>query len=86
MLITTTDILQGKEIKEYIGLVYVIKPDRCSVGSGDYEDKQMTATMEPLIDALQNEGVKLGADAIIGVRFTIENHYIRAFGTAVKCK
>lgn len=84
MLITTTDTLQGVEIAEFIGIIYAIAPDLFMVGSGEYAEKMLEDTMEPLIQALKDKGEKVGADAVIGVRFAIANNYIRAYGTAVK--
>lgn len=85
MLITTTDNLQGLEIKEYIGLVYAIGQD-FTTGMGKLADTLMEKTMEPLKKSLQAAGEKIGADAIIGVRIAFDKGKIKATGTAVKLK
>lgn len=85
MLITTTDTLQGIEIKEYIGLVYGISQD-VTGGIGKTGGKLMVKTMEPLKEALQTAGAEVGADAIIGLRVDFEKGFVRGVGTAVKLK
>lgn len=85
MLITTTDTLQGVEVKEYIGLVYGISQD-VTGGIGKTGGKLMVKTMEPLKEALQTAGAEVGADAIIGLRVDFEKGFVRGVGTAVKLK
>lgn len=85
MLITTTDTLQGVEIREYIGLVYGISQD-VTGGIGKTGGKLMVKTMEPLKEALQTAGAEVGADAIIGLRVDYEKGFVRGVGTAVKLK
>lgn len=83
MLITTTDTLQGREIKEYIGLVYGISQD-VTAGIGKLGSSLMSKTMEPLKESLTQAGAEVGADAIVGVRVDYEKGYAKAIGTAVK--
>lgn len=83
MLITTTDTLQGVEIKEYIGPVYAYALD-ITGGLGKMGDKQMELAMGKLFDALQAAGEKAGADAVIGVKFILDSHIIRGIGTGIK--
>ena len=85
MLITTTDTLQGVEIKEYIGLVYGISQD-VTGGIGKTGNKLMAKTMEPLKESVQAAGEEVGADAIIGLRVDFEKGFARGTGTAVKLK
>lgn len=83
MLITTTDILQGREIREYIGLVYGVSQD-VTAGIGKLGGTLMAKTMEPLKESLTAAGEAVGADAVIGVRIDYEKGYAKAIGTAVK--
>lgn len=83
MLITTTDTLQGCEIKEYVGLVYGISQD-VTAGIGKMGGTLMAKTMEPLRESLTSAAESVGADAVIGVRVDYEKGYARAIGTAVK--
>lgn len=75
MLITTTDTLQGREIKEYLGLVYGLSQD-VTAGIGKLGGTLMAKTMEPLKESL--------TAAVIGVRVDYEKGYAKAVGTAVK--
>ena len=67
MLITTTDTLQGIEIKEYIGLVAARVPSAKAASFKGY-DKSTDATITSVIDSLTNAAIKANADAVIGVK------------------
>lgn len=83
MLITTTDTLQGREIKEYLGIVHGYGQD-VSGGIGKMGDKLMAKTMDSLQESLTAAGNAVNADAIIGVRVFSEKGYVKAVGTTVK--
>ena len=97
MLITTTDTLQGVEIAEYIGLVTVATAAdgpsmkemiKCKNGDFSVVGENVNAA---LTADLTRAGEKVGADAIIGVRFQnvgfgMKTNYTYSIGTAVKLK
>jgi len=103
MLITTTNTIENKKIKEYKGIVTshviiganvfrdIMAGIRDIVGgrSKSYEMKLEDAKRIAL-DELEKEGVKVGADSIIGVDFDFETVgangsmlMVSATGTAV---
>ena len=61
MLITTTDTLQGREIKEYLGIVHGYSQD-VSGGIGKMGDKLMAKTMDSLQESLTAAGNAVNAD------------------------
>ncbi|MEM1381621.1 MAG: YbjQ family protein [Pseudomonadota bacterium] len=102
MLVTTTEHNIGREVVETIGLVRgnvirakhigndIIASLRNLVGGEVNEyTKMMAEAREQAMDRMIAHGESLGADAIIGVRFTTSTitqgaAEILAFGTAVK--
>ena len=104
MIITNTDFVTGKEIKEIIGLVKgntiqakSIGKDikagfRHMVGGEIKEYTQMLAeSREIAMKRMVDKAEKLGADAVINVRFMTSSIMggaaeILAYGTAVKLK
>ena len=104
MIITNTDFVTGKEIKEMIGLVKgntiqakSIGKDikagfRHMVGGEIKEYTQMLAeSREIAMKRMVDKAEKLGADAVINVRFMTSSIMggaaeILAYGTAVKLK
>jgi len=104
MLITNTERIDGKEITEILGLVRgnstrarffgrdIIAFFKNIAGGeiSEYSDL-LTSTRNAAIDRMMEEAQKLGADAVINVRFNTANvaqgvSEILAFGTAVKLK
>lgn len=85
MILTTTNTIEGKEIKEYKGIVTshviiganvfrdIMAGIRDIVGgrSKSYEMKLEDAKRISL-DELEKEGVAVGADAIVGIDFDFE--------------
>lgn len=85
MILSTTDKIEGKEIKEYLGLVYGETVNginfvkdlgagiRNIVGgrSSGYEDELVKAR-EYCIKEMTERAVRLGADAIVGINFNVE--------------
>lgn len=82
MIITTTPMIEGKQISEYKGLVFgevvvganIIRDffagitDIIGGRSGVYESKLNTARKEALKE-LEAEAKKVGANAVVGVSF-----------------
>lgn len=102
MIITTTDYIPGKKVKEVIGLVRgntvqakSIKKDftagvRHMIGGEikEYTD-MLSEAREIALNRMEKKADKLGADAVINVRFMTSSIMsgaaeILAYGTAVK--
>jgi len=104
MIITNTDYVTGKEIKEIIGLVRgntvqakhigkdIVAGFRNVVGGEIKEYTEMLSeSREIALKRMEEKAQKLGADAIINVRFMTSAIMggaaeILAYGTAVKLK
>jgi len=104
MLISTTDVVVGKEIIETIGLVKgnsvqsrnigrdMMAGLRNIVGGAMKEYAEMlTRSRELATKAMVEEARQLGADAIVGVRFSTSSvmdgtSEVLAYGTAVRIK
>lgn len=86
MIITTTDILQGIEIGEYLGLIQAETVDAGGGAAGKTARKMRDAAIKDLEKELKEIGEELGADAIIGLKISFEKLWIRCIGTAVKFK
>lgn len=104
IIITTTETVAGREIAEVLGVVKGntvrarnigrdIGAGLKSVVGGEvktYTD-MTTAAREEAYNRMVNEAIKLGAGAVVGVRFTTSMvmtgaSEMLAFGTAVKLK
>ena len=101
MLLSTTDTIHGKRIVKHLGLVRGntirarhigrdIMAGLRNVVGGEITDytKMMAESREQSIDRMIEEAQKLGANAIIGVRFSTTEMMQRAaeimvYGTAV---
>jgi|TARA_B100001964_G_C13671010_1_gene353307 uncharacterized protein YbjQ (UPF0145 family) len=104
MLITTQDFLADKEIEETLGLVVgntirarsvgkdILAMLRAIVGGEITEyTKLMAESREQSIDRMKEHARTLGAEAIVGVRFTTSpvmsgSSELLAYGTAVKLR
>lgn len=98
MIITTTDTLQGVEIVEYIGPVTAMTLINAKdsfrgldfKGAMKGDSSKMAGIINDAICVdLNRAGEKVGADAVISVRFqnlNNSNGYIYSYGTAVKLK
>jgi uncharacterized protein YbjQ (UPF0145 family) len=85
MLITTTPTMQGKEIKEYLGIVngeailganivrdiFASITDIVGGRSGAYE-KELNKAREIAVVEMWEKGVALGANAVVGVDIDYE--------------
>ncbi|MGO1581386.1 MAG: YbjQ family protein [Peptoniphilaceae bacterium] len=106
MILSTTNSIEGKEVSEYLGLVFgesvnginFIKDFgagiRNFVGgrSSGYEEEMITMRRECL-NELKNRAQKLGADAVVGLKFDFQGLgqagnmiLLNVVGTAVKLK
>ena len=104
MLLSTTDVVAGKEIEETIGLVKGNSVQSRNIGrdmmaglrnivGGEMKEyaEMLVRSREIATSAMEEEAKKLGADAIVGVRFSTSSvmdgtSEVLAYGTAVKLK
>jgi uncharacterized protein YbjQ (UPF0145 family) len=104
MILATTNEVAGREIEEVLGLVRgstirarhvgrdILATMRGLVGGEVSEyTKLMGESREQALDRLTAEARRLGADAVVGLRFTtaeVMNHAaeILVYGTAVKLR
>lgn len=104
MLVLNTDFVPGKEITETLGLVRgnairaknigkdIVSGIRNIVGGELTEYTEMfSETRELAVKRMQEDAKKIGADAIINVRFTTSQvaagaAELMVYGTAVKLK
>lgn len=102
MILTTTDNVSGRQISETLGLVRgntirarhvgrdIMAGFRTLVGGEIHEyAKLMGESREQAIDRMVSEARDLGADAVVGVRFTTSviiggAAEMLAYGTAVR--
>lgn len=85
MIITTTQVIEGKQITEYKGIVFgevisgvnFIKDFKAGLTnffggrSGSYE-KELIIARENALDEMANRAAKLGANAVVGVDIDYE--------------
>jgi len=104
MIITNTDFVTGKEIKEVLGLVKGNTIQAKSIGKdfkaglrhiagGEIKEytEMLAESREIALKRMRDKAEKLGADAVINVRFMTSSIMggaaeILAYGTAVKLK
>lgn len=104
MLLSTTDVVAGKEIVETMGLVKGNSVQSRNIGrdmvaglrnivGGEMKEyaEMLVRSREIATSAMVEEAKKLGADAIVGVRFSTSSvmdgtSEVLAYGTAVKLK
>ena len=104
MIITNTDYITGKEIKEILGLVKGNTIQAKSIGKdiragfrhmagGEIKEytEMLSESREIALKRMEEKAVKLGADAVINIRFMTSAIManaaeILAYGTAVKLK
>jgi uncharacterized protein YbjQ (UPF0145 family) len=104
MILSNTDFITGKEIKEVLGLVKGNTIQAKSLGKdikagfrhmvgGEIKEytKMLAESREIALKRMEEKGKKLGADAIINIRFMTSAIMggaaeILAYGTAVKLK
>ncbi len=104
MIITNTEFVTGKEIKEMLGLVKGntiqaksigkdIKAGLRHIAGGEIKEytEMLSESREVALKRMKDKAEKLGADAVINVRFMTSAIMggaaeILAYGTAVKLK
>ncbi|WP_286925149.1 MULTISPECIES: YbjQ family protein [Lysinibacillus] len=104
MLLSTTDAVAGKEIVETIGLVKGNSVQSRNIGrdmvaglrhivGGEMKEyaEMLVRSREIATGAMEEEAKELGADAVVGVRFSTSSvmegtSEVLAYGTAVKLK
>jgi len=104
MIITNTDFVTGKEIKEILGLIKGNTVQAKSIGKdfkaglrniagGEIKEytEMLAEAREVALRRMKDKAEKLGADAIINVRFMTSSIMggaaeMLAYGTAVKLK
>jgi len=83
MLITTTDIIQGREISSYLGLV-TSRTVNAKAGIGKAGQRVAAQTVETMVGEITAAASELGADAVVGLKVFPEAMTMFAIGTAVK--
>lgn len=92
MLLSTTDVVAGKVIKETLGLVKGNSVQSRNIGREMKEYAEMLVrSREIATHAMEEEAKRLGADAIVAIRFSTSSvmdgtSEVLAYGTAVKLK
>lgn len=104
MLMSTTDTITGREILETLGLVKGNSVQSRNFGrdfvaglrnivGGEMKEyaEMLVRSREIATKGMEDEAIQLGADAIVGVRFTTSSvmdgtSEVLAYGTAVKLK
>lgn len=83
MFLTTTDNIQGKNVTEYLGIVASVILTVMPGGNKMMGNAIDNFTKQAQED-LERKAAKLGADAIIGLKFTTQGNNFMLLGTAVK--
>lgn len=83
MFLTTTDNIQGKNITEYLGIVASVILTVMPGGNKMMGNAIDNFTKQAQED-LERKAAKLGADAVIGLKFTTQGNNFMLLGTAVK--
>ena len=83
MFLTTTDNIQGKNVTEYLGIVASVFLTVMPGGNKMMGNAIDNFTKQAQED-LERKAAKLGADAVIGLKFTTQGNNFMLLGTAVK--
>ena len=83
MFLTTTDNIQGKNVTEYLGIVASVILTVMPGGNKMLGNAIDNFTKQAQED-LERKAAKLGADAVIGLKFTTQGNNFMLLGTAVK--
>lgn len=83
MFLTTTDNIQGKKVTEYLGIVASVILTVMPGGNKMMGNAIDNFTKQAQED-LERKAAKLGADAVIGLKFTTQGNNFMLLGTAVK--
>ena len=85
MFLTTTDNIQGKNVTEYWGIVASVILTVMPGGNKMMGNAIDNFTKQAQED-LERKAAKLGADAVIGLKFTTQGNNFMLLGTAVKLR
>lgn len=83
MFLTTTDNIQGKNVTEYLGIVASVILTVMPGGNKMMGNAIDNFTKQAQED-LERKAAKLGADAVIGLKFTTQGNNFMLLGTAAK--
>ena len=89
MILTTSNSIEGYKIADYLGIVTGISTNKQSVWKDDLEEN-IGIAKEQAFQSLQQNAIKLKANAIIGIKVDIEfleqryKTIVSVTGTAVK--
>ena len=83
MFLTTTDNIQGENVTEYLGIVASVILTVMPGGNKMMGNAIDNFTKQAQED-LERKAAKLGADAVIGLKFTTQGNNFMLLGTAVK--
>lgn len=83
MFLATTDNIQGKNVTEYLGIVASVILTVMPGGNKMMGNAIDNFTKQAQED-LERKAAKLGADAVIGLKFTTQGNNFMLLGTAVK--
>jgi len=83
MIVSTSFTIEGKNIKEYIGIVSAAQV-MVMPGGNKGVQRSWQAGVESATEILKQQASELGADAVIAVRYEPFGTNICATGTAVK--
>lgn len=83
MFLTTTDNIQSKNVTEYLGIVASVILTVMPGGNKMMGNAIDNFTKQAQED-LERKAAKLGADAVIGLKFTTQGNNFMLLGTAVK--
>lgn len=85
MFLTTTDNIQGKNVTEYLGIVASVILTVMPGGNKMMGNAIDNFTKQAQED-LERKAAKLGADAVIGLKFAMQGNNFMLLGTAVKLR
>ena len=83
MILATTDNVQGKNVTEYLGIVASVILTVLPGGNKMMGNAIDNFTRQAQED-LERKASKLGADAVIGLKFATQGNNFMLLGTAVK--
>ena len=93
MILTTTNSIEGREITEYLGLVYgtdIYLVGGLIGGGFGSQEKLFGSAYSAAVDKMVSKAAEMGADAIVGIQVNysspgnVNNMIVVVTGTAVK--
>ena len=83
MILTTTDTVQGKNVTEYLGIVASVIVTVLP-GGNKMMGRGIDLFTQQVQENLEKKATKMGADAVIGLKFATQGNNFMLLGTAVK--